>query len=106
MHKVTPRSIAYVSCQLQFALSSVTLWRSIDGDFDYTPFWHSIVDFFKRPPGHTVRRKVERLLAWWTRKIFGTSRHVELSDGAKANMSVNALARQRVQLDDAAFDSD
>ncbi|KAG1821537.1 uncharacterized protein BJ212DRAFT_1567005 [Suillus subaureus] len=54
MHKVTPRSIAYVSCQLRFALSSVTSWRSIDGDFDYTPFWHSIVDFFERPPGHTA----------------------------------------------------
>ncbi|KAG1747045.1 uncharacterized protein EDB91DRAFT_1015092, partial [Suillus paluster] len=38
MHKVTPCSIAYVSCQLQFALSSVTSWHSIDGDFDYIPF--------------------------------------------------------------------
>lgn len=106
MHKVTPRSIAYVSCQLRFALSSVTSWRSIDGDFDYIPFWRTIVDFFERPPGRAAQRKVEQLLAWWTRKVFGTSRRAELSDGAKANMSVNALARQRAQLDDAAFDSD
>ncbi|KAG2131635.1 hypothetical protein DEU56DRAFT_711745, partial [Suillus clintonianus] len=38
MHTVTPRSIAYVSCQLRFALSSVTSWRSVDGDFDYILF--------------------------------------------------------------------
>ncbi|KAG0701662.1 hypothetical protein DFH29DRAFT_777064, partial [Suillus ampliporus] len=38
MRKVTPRSIAYIACQVQFALSSVTSWRSIDGDFDYIQF--------------------------------------------------------------------
>ncbi|KAG1870407.1 hypothetical protein C8R48DRAFT_596949 [Suillus tomentosus] len=95
-----------VKTHLRFALSSVTSWRSIDGDFDYIPFWRTIVDFFERPPGRAAQQKVEQLLAWWTRKVFGTSRRAELSDGAKANMSVNALARQRAQLDDAAFDSD
>ncbi|KAG1767495.1 hypothetical protein EV702DRAFT_1254506 [Suillus placidus] len=106
MRKVTPRSIAYVSCQLQFALSSVTSWRSVDGDFDYVPFWQNIVDFFEQPPGRAAQQKVDQLLAWWTRKIFGTSRRVELTDGAKAKMSVNALARQRAQLDDTMFDSE
>ncbi|KAG1738333.1 uncharacterized protein EDB91DRAFT_1082731 [Suillus paluster] len=106
MHKVTPRSIAYVSCQLRFALSSVTSWCSIDSDFDYIPFWQTIVDFFEWPPGRAAHRKVEQLLTWWTRKVFGTSRHVELSDRAKAKMSINALARQRAQMDDATFDSD
>ncbi|KAG1717802.1 hypothetical protein EDD22DRAFT_964401 [Suillus occidentalis] len=51
MHKVTPRSIAYAACQLRFALSSVTSWCSIDGDFDYVQFWRNIVDFFERAPG-------------------------------------------------------
>ncbi|KIK36861.1 hypothetical protein CY34DRAFT_16094 [Suillus luteus UH-Slu-Lm8-n1] len=106
MHKVTPRSIAYVACQLRFALSSVSSWCSVDGDFDYVPFWQAIVDFFEKPPGRTARQKVEQLLAWWTRKVFGTSRRAELSDGAKASMSVNALARQRARVDDAFFDSD
>ncbi|KAG2737200.1 hypothetical protein P692DRAFT_201813016, partial [Suillus brevipes Sb2] len=106
MHKVTPRSIAYASCQLRFALSSVTSWRSVDGDFDYVPFWQNIVDFFERPPGRLAHQKVDQLLAWWTRKVFGTSRRAELTDGAKAKMSVNALARQRAQLDDAMFDSE
>ncbi|KAG1798377.1 hypothetical protein EV424DRAFT_1546296 [Suillus variegatus] len=106
MHKVSPRSIAYVVCQLRFALSSVTSWRSVDGDFDYVQFWHIIVDFFEKAPGRAAQRKVDRLLAWWTRKVFGTSRRAELSDAAKSSMSVNALARQRAQEDDALFNSD
>ncbi|KAG1830609.1 hypothetical protein EV424DRAFT_1343509 [Suillus variegatus] len=84
MHKVSPRSIAYVVCQ----------------------FWHIIVDFFKKAPGRAAQRKVDRLLAWWTRKVFRSSRRAELSDAAKSSMSVNALARQRAQEDDALFDSD
>ncbi|KAG2737591.1 hypothetical protein P692DRAFT_201732954, partial [Suillus brevipes Sb2] len=69
MHTVTPRSIAYVSCQLRFALSSVTSWRSVDGDFDYILFWKNIVDFFERAPGRASQQKVKRLLAWWSRCI-------------------------------------
>ncbi|KAG2132819.1 hypothetical protein DEU56DRAFT_739394 [Suillus clintonianus] len=95
-----------VKTHLRFALSSVTSWRSVDGDFDYIPFWQNIVDFFERPPGRVAQRKVDQLLAWWTRKVFGTSRRAELTDGAKAKMSVNALAMQRARLDDALFDSD
>ncbi|KAG1797399.1 uncharacterized protein HD556DRAFT_1233541 [Suillus plorans] len=95
-----------VKTHLRFALSSVTSWHSVDGDFDYVQFWHIIVDFFEKAPGQAAQRKVDRLLAWWTRKVFGTSRRAELSDAAKSSMSVNALARQRAQEDDALFDSD
>ncbi|KAG1799129.1 uncharacterized protein BJ212DRAFT_1305601 [Suillus subaureus] len=95
MCKVMPHSITYVSCQV-----------SVDGNFDYIPFWQNIVNFFEWPPGCAVQQKVDQFLAWWTRKVFGTSCHVELIDRAKAKMSVNALARQRVQLDDTMFDSE
>ncbi|KAG2123322.1 hypothetical protein BD769DRAFT_1389196 [Suillus cothurnatus] len=105
MEKVTPRSITYITCQVRFALSSVTSWWSIDGDFDYVQFWQTIVDFFERAPGREVQQRVNRLLEWWTRKIFGRSHCDGLSNAVKANMSVNALARQRAQRDDAAFDS-
>jgi hypothetical protein len=81
------------------------------------------VDFFERPPGREARLRVEKLLEWWTRcgnygnrnqsglmplfrKVFGRSRREDLSNTAKANMSVNALTRQRQQRDDATFDSD
>ncbi|KAG2119242.1 hypothetical protein BD769DRAFT_1362187, partial [Suillus cothurnatus] len=72
MDKVTPRLIAYITCQVQFALSSVTSWRSMDGDFDYLQFWRSIVDFFKRAPGREANCRIERLLEWWTRYIIYT----------------------------------
>ncbi|KAG1818424.1 uncharacterized protein BJ212DRAFT_1479442 [Suillus subaureus] len=99
MKKVTPRSIAYIVCQ------SVTSWRSVDGDFDYEQFWRTIVDFFERAPGRAAQRRVDVLLEWWTRKVFGRNNRNDLTSTAKANMSVNALARQRAQRDDAAFDS-
>ncbi|KAG1804078.1 hypothetical protein EV424DRAFT_1351413 [Suillus variegatus] len=105
MEKVTPRSIAYIICQVRFALSSVTSWRSVDGDFDYVQFWRTIVDFFERAPGREAQRRIDRLLEWWTRKVFGRSHRDDLSQTVKDNMSVNALARQRAARDDAAFDS-
>ncbi|KIK47177.1 hypothetical protein CY34DRAFT_9200 [Suillus luteus UH-Slu-Lm8-n1] len=105
LRKVTPRSIAYIACQVRFALSSVTSWRSIDGDFDYVQFWRIIVDFFEKPPGRDARRRVDALLEWWTRKVFGRNHRESLTSTARANMSVNALARQRAQRDDAYFDS-
>ncbi|KAG1827512.1 uncharacterized protein BJ212DRAFT_1294763 [Suillus subaureus] len=105
MDKVTPCSITYIACQVRFTLSSVTSWQSMDGDFDYLQFWQSIMDFFERAPGQEVHCRVERLLEWWTRKVFGRNRQGELSNAAKANLSINALARQREQHDNAAFDS-
>ncbi|KAG1739424.1 uncharacterized protein EDB91DRAFT_1053836 [Suillus paluster] len=94
-----------VKKHVRFTLSSVTSWRSVDGDFDYVQFWQTIVDFFERPPSREACHRVDRLLEWWTRKVFGRNHHNELSDTAKANMSVNALARQRTRCDDTAFDS-
>jgi hypothetical protein len=85
MRKVTPRAIAYVVCQVsmdydyvtidpshsvwqvRFALSSVTSWRTVDGDFDYEIFWNNIVDFFEDVPGPVTRCRVTKLLEWWTR---------------------------------------
>ncbi|KAG2105442.1 uncharacterized protein F5147DRAFT_775206 [Suillus discolor] len=77
----------------------------MDGDFDYQQFWRTIVDFFERAPGREAQRRVAKLLKWWTRKVFGRNRRGGLSDTMKANMSVNALARQRAQRDDTVFDS-
>jgi hypothetical protein len=53
--------------QVRFALSSVTSWRSVDGDFDYIQFWRTIVDFFEKAPGREARRRTDKLLEWWTR---------------------------------------
>ncbi|KAG1886675.1 hypothetical protein F4604DRAFT_1917489 [Suillus subluteus] len=106
MKKVTPRSIAYVACQVRFALSNVSSWRTVDGDFDYEVFWNNIVDFFEDVPGPVMRRRVKKLLEWWTRKIFGTSHRDDLTPEVISRMSINTLAEQRKALEDTAFDSD
>ncbi|KAG2146226.1 hypothetical protein DEU56DRAFT_731599 [Suillus clintonianus] len=93
-----------VKKHVRFALSSVTSWRSVDGDFDYIQFWRTIVDFFEKPPGRGARRRINKLLEWWTRKVFGRSHRDDISNATKSNMSVNALAQQRAQRDDADFD--
>ncbi|KIK32181.1 hypothetical protein CY34DRAFT_102102 [Suillus luteus UH-Slu-Lm8-n1] len=72
MDRVTPRSIAYIACQVRFALSSITSWRTVDGDFNYVQFWQSIVDFFERPPGRDANRQVDKLLEWWNRYRYHT----------------------------------
>ncbi|KAG1893755.1 uncharacterized protein F5891DRAFT_1195992 [Suillus fuscotomentosus] len=105
MKKVTPRSIAYIVCQVRFALSSVSSWRTVDGDFDYEGFWNNIVDFFEEVPGPVAQRRVSKLLKWWTR--FSEKNHREdLTPEVVSQMSVTALAEQRKAQEDAAFDSD
>lgn len=106
MRKVTPRAIAYAACQIRFALSSITSWRTIDGDFDYQMFWNNIVDFFEDPPGPAARGRVNDTLEWWTRKVFGTNHRQDLTSEVVSRMSVSALAAQRLAMEDAAFDSD
>ncbi|KAG1789117.1 uncharacterized protein HD556DRAFT_1447180 [Suillus plorans] len=106
MRKVTPRAIAYAACQIRFALSSITSWRTIDGDFDYQMFWNNIVDFFEDPPGPAARGRVNDTLKWWTRKVFGTNHRQDLTSEVVSRMSVSALASQRLAMEDAVFDSD
>ncbi|KAG2113362.1 hypothetical protein BD769DRAFT_1364158 [Suillus cothurnatus] len=91
---------------VHFALSSVSSWRTMDGDFDYEAFWNSIVDFFEDVPGPVAQRRMSKLLEWWTRKIFGTSHREDLTPDVVLHMSVNTLAQQRRAMEDAAFDSD
>ncbi|KAG1893003.1 uncharacterized protein F5891DRAFT_963608 [Suillus fuscotomentosus] len=91
---------------VRFALSNVSSWRTIDGDFDYEVFWNNIVDFFEDVPGPVAQRRVSKLLEWWTRKIFGKNHREDLTPEVVSKMSVTALAEQRKRLEDAAFDSD
>ncbi|KAG2118359.1 hypothetical protein BD769DRAFT_1362399, partial [Suillus cothurnatus] len=92
--------------KVHFALSSVSSWRTVDGDFDYEGFWNNIVDFFENVPGPVTQHRVAKLLEWWTRKIFGKSHCQDLTPEVVSRMSVTALAEQRKALEDAAFDSE
>ncbi|KAG1788883.1 uncharacterized protein HD556DRAFT_1447545 [Suillus plorans] len=106
MRKVTPRSIAYVVCQVRFALSNILSWRTIDGDFNYEGFWNNVVDFFEDVPGPITQRRVNLLLEWWTRKVFGNNHRQDLTPEVISHMSVTTLAQQRKELEDAIFDSE
>ncbi|KAG1784686.1 uncharacterized protein HD556DRAFT_1250963 [Suillus plorans] len=99
-------SQAKVKMCVRFALSGVTSWRTVDGDFDYEMFWNNIVDFFEDVPGPVTRRRVTQLLEWWTRKIFGRNHREDLTPEVVSQMSVTALADQRRALEDAAYDSE
>ncbi|KAG1759908.1 hypothetical protein EDD22DRAFT_781916 [Suillus occidentalis] len=91
---------------VRFALSSISSWRTVDGDFDYEAFWNNIVDFFEDVPGPVARRRMTALLEWWTRKVFGKNHREDLTPEVVSKMSVTALAEQRRALEDAALDSD
>ncbi|KAG1759968.1 hypothetical protein EDD22DRAFT_781810 [Suillus occidentalis] len=91
---------------VRFALSNISSWRTVDGDFDYEVFWSNVVDFFEDAPGPVTRQRVSQLLEWWTRKIFGKNHREDLTPEVVSRMSVTALAEQRKALEDAAFDSD
>ena len=110
--------------QVRFALSSISSWRTVDGDFDYEAFWNNIVDFFEDVPGPVAQRRVDKLLEWWTRywlcsgivcvrhltwlfrKVFGKNHREDLTPEVISKMSVTALAEQRKALEDAFFDSE
>ncbi|KAG1890544.1 uncharacterized protein F5891DRAFT_1198119 [Suillus fuscotomentosus] len=65
----------------------------------------SIIDFFEDPPGPAALARVNKLLEWWTRKVFGQNHRQDLTPDVILHMSVNSLASQRQQMEDAAFDS-
>jgi hypothetical protein len=113
----------HIFWQVRFALSSISSWRTIDGDFDYETFWNNVVDFFEDVPGPVAQRRVNQLLEWWTRyflpcgvhkryltllfrKVFGNNHRQDLTAEVVSHMSVTALAQQRRALEDAAFDSE
>ncbi|KAG1880607.1 hypothetical protein C8R48DRAFT_588307 [Suillus tomentosus] len=91
---------------IRFALSNITSWRTVDGDFDYQIYWSNIVDFFENAPGPAARGRVNELLEWWTRKVFGKNHRQDLTPDVVSRMSVSALATQRQEKEDAVFDSD
>ncbi|KAG1896944.1 uncharacterized protein F5891DRAFT_957768, partial [Suillus fuscotomentosus] len=84
----------------------ITSWRTVDGDFDYQIYWSNIVDFFENAPGPAARGRVNELLEWWTRKVFGKNHRQDLTPDVVSRMSVSALATQRQEKEDAVFDSD
>ncbi|KAG1773218.1 hypothetical protein EV702DRAFT_1201100 [Suillus placidus] len=64
------------------------------------------VDFFEDAPGPAAQTRVNKLLEWWTRKVFGINHWQDLTPDVISLMSVNTLATQRRQMEDTELDSD
>ncbi|KAJ3925214.1 MAG: hypothetical protein NXY57DRAFT_907357, partial [Lentinula lateritia] len=51
MNDVKPRSIAYATVHLHFALSDVSQWTNSHMGYNHLDLWNFIVDFFEDPEG-------------------------------------------------------
>nr|GAT49692.1 predicted protein [Mycena chlorophos] len=76
----TPRVIAYVACQVRFALSSQAEWNRRDGQFDYEQFFWSIVDMFTDKPNFTART-----IARYNQIVFGNPNGLEIPNSSNIN---------------------
>ncbi|KAI6141161.1 hypothetical protein BKA82DRAFT_3977752 [Pisolithus tinctorius] len=81
---------------VRFALSSANTWHNVDGDFDYSQFYNTILDFFEDLPGPAAKKRVDELLAWWNHKAFGKNRPITLPVAAVKKSSVSQLAAQHL----------
>lgn len=87
MNCVTIASISYIATQVQFALSSSSVFSRTDTTMDSEIFYHSLLDLLEDPE---ERKEVDELLTWWNRQVFPTS------SAAKQPISANsALSKIR-----------
>ncbi|KAG6379970.1 hypothetical protein JVT61DRAFT_10540 [Boletus reticuloceps] len=94
MNTLRPRAIAYTAVQLRFALSSLTCWRIMDGDFNAQQLYQHIIDYFEAPPGAAAKVRVRGLLLWWDRKVFGPYRDISHAPEVVSSLSVARLTTQ------------
>ncbi|KIJ58306.1 hypothetical protein HYDPIDRAFT_119690 [Hydnomerulius pinastri MD-312] len=95
MRSVKPRAIAYAAVQLRFTLSSLSSWRIFDGDFDANAFYQNVVEYFEATPGPVAKAKVQALLLWWDRKVFGRNHEILRTPEQAGSLTVARLAAQR-----------
>nr|GAT45342.1 predicted protein [Mycena chlorophos] len=92
----TPRVIAYVACQVRFALSSQPEWNRWDGQFDYEQFFWSIVDMFTNKPNFTTRT-----ISRYNQVVFGNPNGLEIANALTVNPNaapeMSYMERMRAQ---------
>ncbi|KAG2082518.1 uncharacterized protein F5147DRAFT_749012 [Suillus discolor] len=95
MTSVTAPSVAYIAMQVQFALSSSSVFSCTDTVTDSETFYHSILDLFEDPD---ERGEVTDFLVWWNRQIFPTSTAAKRT--LKANSALSKICQKRAALKD------
>ncbi|TEB31483.1 hypothetical protein FA13DRAFT_1629042, partial [Coprinellus micaceus] len=90
MTSVTPASIAYISTQICFALSSTSVFCRTDKEMDSEAFYTSILELFEDPE---EQDEVKDLLAWWNCQIFPSFSNV--SHVIPANSALSKIKAKR-----------
>ncbi|KAG1763204.1 hypothetical protein EV702DRAFT_1182809 [Suillus placidus] len=70
MNSVTVASIAYIATQVQFTLTSLSVFSRTDTATNSETFYHSLLDLLEDPE---ESKEVNELLVWWNRQVFPTS---------------------------------
>ncbi|KAJ6540202.1 hypothetical protein DFH09DRAFT_1323221 [Mycena vulgaris] len=93
---LTGRDIAYVACQVRFAISSLEEWSQMDGEFSYVEFFWKVVDSLRGDEGDAI-------VARFNHDVFGTStakpsaaRTEEVPDEFALQQQQRAAKRARV----------
>ncbi|KAJ7662381.1 hypothetical protein B0H17DRAFT_1144387 [Mycena rosella] len=64
--ELTDRDVAYVACQVRFAISSVEQWNTMDGLFSYPDFYWKVVQILSGEEG-------QEILDRFNHDVFGTT---------------------------------
>ncbi|KAH6893897.1 hypothetical protein BKA70DRAFT_1118179 [Coprinopsis sp. MPI-PUGE-AT-0042] len=67
MTSVTRASLAYISTQVRFALTSASIFSRADTETDSETFYNSVLDLLEDPE---EQDEVQDLLGWWNKRIF------------------------------------
>ncbi|KAG1843618.1 hypothetical protein C8R48DRAFT_618585 [Suillus tomentosus] len=84
MISVTIASIAYITIQVRFALSSSSVFLRTDTTTDSETFYHSLLDLLEDTEESL---EVNELLTWWNRQIFPTSSAAKRPISANSTLS-------------------
>ncbi|KAH6883712.1 hypothetical protein BKA70DRAFT_1446712 [Coprinopsis sp. MPI-PUGE-AT-0042] len=67
MTSVTRASLAYISTQVRFALTSTSIFSRADTETDSETFYNSVLDLLEDPE---EQDEVCDLLGWWNKRVF------------------------------------
>ncbi|KAG1842189.1 hypothetical protein DFJ58DRAFT_666086 [Suillus subalutaceus] len=94
MNCVTMASIAYIATQVQFALSSSSVFSQTNMTTDSETFYHSLLDLLEDPE---ESKEVDELLTWWNRQVFPTSSAAKRP--ISTNSTLSKIRQKRMALD-------
>ncbi|KAH6886091.1 hypothetical protein BKA70DRAFT_1123289, partial [Coprinopsis sp. MPI-PUGE-AT-0042] len=67
MTSVTRALLAYISTQVRFALTSMSIFSCADTETDSETFYNSVLDLLEDPE---EQEEVRDLLSWWNKRVF------------------------------------